>query len=272
MISPSLNPLRSSENHIQQRIEHEQNTIVDDTIAFQQMLRRVKGRWGTKVDALIADLLLLFAPSTTSTTTTTTTTMTSPLKVIVFSQWMELLEIVAEACRVNKLSFAFCKQRQKDFVSLTGGLESFRHDEKVGILLLPLSYGAEGLDLIIASHVFLLEPILSYSQELQAINRIHRLGQLHPTYVHKYHILGTVEEKIFCFQQQQRQGKRFTSSSSSSSRASAAASAARMDEDVNDDDGDGEGKMQERVMMTRKRDDEWLQVQDILQLVSSSTA
>lgn len=52
-------------------------------------------------------------------------------------------------------------------------------------LLLPIRTGANGLNLIEATHIIFVEPIMNPGEELQAIGRIHRIGQTKPTFVHR---------------------------------------------------------------------------------------
>lgn len=110
-----------------------------------------------------------------------------------------MLQIVSKALSTNNITHSLCSNKNKDFGSI-GSLERFKSDPDVRVLLLPLHLGAEGLDLIVASHVFLLEPLLNLFQESQAINRIVRIGQAKKTFVHKYIIEETIEDRIIQFQ------------------------------------------------------------------------
>lgn len=47
-----------------------------------------------------------------------------------------------------------------------------------------------------AKHVYLCEPLVNASLEMQAISRVHRIGQDSPTNVWLFTISGTVEEGI----------------------------------------------------------------------------
>ncbi|XP_026522056.1 E3 ubiquitin-protein ligase SHPRH [Notechis scutatus] len=75
-------------------------------------------------------------------------------------------------------------------------LSAFKYDPKINILLLPLHTGSNGLNIIEATQVLLVEPILNPAHELQAIGRVHRIGQTKPTIVHRFLIKATIEERM----------------------------------------------------------------------------
>lgn len=56
---------------------------------------------------------------------------------------------------------------------------------------------SSGLNLVNATHVFLCEPLINTAIELQAIARVHRIGQHRPTTVWMYLVSDTVEESIY---------------------------------------------------------------------------
>ncbi|KAF4525763.1 hypothetical protein B566_EDAN002025 [Ephemera danica] len=68
--------------------------------------------------------------------------------------------------------------------------------KNVTALLLPVHSGANGLNLIEATHVLLVEPILNPASELQALGRVHRIGQTRPTIIHRFVVRGTIEERM----------------------------------------------------------------------------
>ncbi|KAL9919026.1 E3 ubiquitin-protein ligase SHPRH isoform 1-T1 [Glossina fuscipes fuscipes] len=114
------------------------------------------------------------------------------LKILIFSQWEPILAALAGALANNDIKLrAQCT---------TKTIKEFK-DPSLGItcLLMPLLRGSKGLNLIEATHVFLIEPILNPGEELQAIGRIHRFGQTRSTTVHRFIVIGTIEENIYNF-------------------------------------------------------------------------
>ncbi|EDW69640.2 E3 ubiquitin-protein ligase SHPRH [Drosophila virilis] len=110
-------------------------------------------------------------------------------KILIFSQWATILNHIASALSQNGIEY-----RSK---FTTRDIDEFKDPERnVTCLLMPLARGAKGLNLIEATHVFLVEPILTPGEELQAIGRVHRFGQTKPTTVHRFIVNGTIEENI----------------------------------------------------------------------------
>lgn len=56
---------------------------------------------------------------------------------------------------------------------------------------------SSGLNLVNATHVFLCEPLINTAIELQAIARVHRIGQHQPTTIWMYLVENTVERSIY---------------------------------------------------------------------------
>lgn len=64
------------------------------------------------------------------------------------------------------------------------------------VLCLPVGLGANGLNLTEASHVLLLEPSINPAAEAQAIGRVFRIGQEKETFIHRFIVRDTVEERV----------------------------------------------------------------------------
>ena len=84
-------------------------------------------------------------------------------------------------------------------------------------LLLPLKSGANGINLVEAQHVFLVEPLIETAVEAQAIGRVHRMSQTRPTTVHRFVVTDTIEESI------RRMRQRAAAAAASGAPAAAAA-------------------------------------------------
>ncbi|XP_015204205.1 E3 ubiquitin-protein ligase SHPRH [Lepisosteus oculatus] len=139
----------------------------------------VKGSHSTKVEAVVRALKKI--------------QMTDPgAKSLVFSMWQGVLDIIAQALYDNNMEFSQINGIHK----FQENLSSFKYEEKINILLLPLHTGSNGLNIIEATHVLLVEPILNPAHELQAIGRVHRIGQTRPTFVHRFLIKSTIEERM----------------------------------------------------------------------------
>eukprot|EP01083_Nonionella_stella_P187566 689472_1 len=143
-----------------------------------------KGDYGTKIESLVKYIKYL--------------SMHQPdAKSLVYSQFNQLLSIIAALLHENGIEVIH--QNSNSTLSRqekAKRIEKFQTDPAVKVLLLSLRTDSSGLTLIQATHVFLLEPSLNEAIELQAIDRVHRVGQTKPTFVHRYFMKGTVEENI----------------------------------------------------------------------------
>ncbi|KAK2873624.1 hypothetical protein FQN49_002230 [Arthroderma sp. PD_2] len=136
----------------------------------------ISGSYGTKIDTLSRHLLWLRQHDPGA-------------KSIVFSQDRQFLEVLSQAFNRFKI--------EHTSIDRPLGIERFKDDHTIECFLLYANAHASGLNLVNATHVFLCEPLINTAIELQAIARVHRIGQHRDTTVWMYLVANTVEESIY---------------------------------------------------------------------------
>lgn len=173
------------------------NSIYSDVSSG--LLREIKDidlsdSFGTKIDTLARHIMWLREHDPGA-------------KAVVFSQYRSFLTVLEIAFSRFKIGYSSVDRK--------GGIERFKSDPAVcpflpffalrsrltmlqaECFLLHAKAHSSGLNLVNATHVFLCEPLINTAIELQAIARVHRIGQHRPTTVWMYLVSGTVEESIY---------------------------------------------------------------------------
>lgn len=114
-------------------------------------------------------------------------------KAILFSQWVEPLELLARELRPYGPLLYHGKVPQRDRQPT---LDRFQSDPTKHVLLMSYGTGSVGLNLQFANYVFLFDRWWNPAVEDQAINRAHRLGQKEPVFVTRFVTQNTIEGRI----------------------------------------------------------------------------
>ncbi len=131
------------------------------------------------------------------------TSKTAKHKVLVFSQFVEMLSLVKE--ELSKLNIAFeyldgqstTKQRKQS-------VNNFQENDDLRVFLISLKAGGTGLNLTAADYVYLLDPWWNPAVENQAIDRCYRIGQDKKVFAYRMICKNTIEEKILNLQNKKK--------------------------------------------------------------------
>ncbi len=139
-------------------------------------------------------------------------------RILIFSQFTEMLEIIAASFQQNGIEYVELKGDTKDRVTPVKRFQAL----EVPVFLISLKAGGVGLTLTAADTVIHYDPWWNPAAEDQATDRAHRIGQDKPVFIYKLIVAGSIEEKIVALQQQkaelasgildeaQQSGARFT--------------------------------------------------------------
>ncbi|MGM0646182.1 MAG: DEAD/DEAH box helicase, partial [Thermodesulfobacteriota bacterium] len=122
-------------------------------------------------------------------------------KVLVFSQFVQMLHIIRSWLSMNKIPFAYLDGTSKDRFEQ---VENFNNNPDIPIFLISLKAGGTGLNLTAADYVIHYDPWWNPAVEDQATDRTHRIGQTKKVFSYKLICENTVEEKILKLQEQKK--------------------------------------------------------------------
>jgi len=123
-------------------------------------------------------------------------------KMLVFSQWTSLLDLVEPHLEAAGFGFARIDGSTRNRGDV---VDRFQSRDGPPILLASLKAGGVGLNLTAADHVFILDPWWNPFAEDQAADRTHRIGQDRPVSVYRLVAEDTVEERILALQERKRE-------------------------------------------------------------------
>jgi SNF2 family DNA or RNA helicase len=114
-------------------------------------------------------------------------------KAIVFSQWVEPLQWLAQAlAALGPLQYhGKIPSRERQNI-----LDRFKNDPSKHVILMSYGTGSVGLNLQFTNYVFLFDRWWNPAVEDQAINRAHRIGQREPVFVTRFVTPDTIENRI----------------------------------------------------------------------------
>ena len=132
------------------------------------------------------------------------TNLISNHKVLVFSQFTTMLDLLEESFNNNNIPFIRLDgstpiSKRQDLVN---EFQSKETDARV--FLISLKAGNAGLNLTAADYVFLFDPWWNTAVQQQAIDRTHRIGQDKQVFAYQMICKGTIEEKIIQLQQRKK--------------------------------------------------------------------
>ncbi|KAI1376892.1 SNF2 family N-terminal domain-containing protein [Hypoxylon crocopeplum] len=114
-------------------------------------------------------------------------------KSIVFSSWKKTLDLIGELLKSKGLPY-YCIHGSLPLEGRRRVLHEYEAEGGANILLMTLGTGAVGLNLAVATRVYLLEPQWNPSVEKQAFGRAVRLGQREQVTIIRYIMKNTVED------------------------------------------------------------------------------
>jgi SNF2 family DNA or RNA helicase len=117
-------------------------------------------------------------------------------KTIIFTQFIDSGKLIRKRLSEETGKKVLFFHGSLDLEARREMIAEFESDESIPAMVLSLKAGGLGLNLTMANYVFHFDRWWNPAVENQAVDRVHRIGQTRNTFVYKFIIKGTLEERI----------------------------------------------------------------------------
>eukprot|EP01127_Copromyxa_protea_P013505 TRINITY_DN3653_c0_g1_i2.p1 TRINITY_DN3653_c0_g1~~TRINITY_DN3653_c0_g1_i2.p1 ORF type:complete len:985 (-),score=174.06 TRINITY_DN3653_c0_g1_i2:13-2811(-) len=168
-------------------LKRSSSVLSESSEVKQSQLRPLIHQFGTKLAHVITYLRTLLESDESA-------------RVIIFSQYNPFLKFLSEILEDNGIESVFV---EGNVTRKTKAIEAFKSDEnKVRVIMLSLSKAASGTNLMMATHVVLIDPMTGTKEEAQAhesqaIGRAYRQGQEKQVTIARFVIEDTLESDLY---------------------------------------------------------------------------
>ena len=183
-----LEDISSASSNRQAKAQGEIPNRATTAVARQTLENALRGAGSAKLSAILKELMTIWDSDPGS-------------KVLIFSQFLGFLDLIGTALTKEgiphtRLDGSFSARERVQ------AIEKFKQGTSCGskigsVLLLTMKTGGVGLNLVVASTVFIADPWWNQAVEDQCIDRVHRIGQsAEVVRVRKFIVENSVEERI----------------------------------------------------------------------------
>lgn len=122
-------------------------------------------------------------------------------KSVIFSQYTRMLQIIKKDMQNLGVRFEYLDGSTKNRMSI---VKKFNEDENIPVFLVSLKAGGSGLNLVGADTVIHYDMWWNPAVQMQATDRVHRIGQQNSVSSYTLVTLDTIEEKIIKLQERKK--------------------------------------------------------------------
>ena len=118
-------------------------------------------------------------------------------KIVIVSQWVKMLDIIRSVLKREMPDSKFVTlQGNVSLKNRTEAIKKFQTRNDVQVCFVSLMSSAEGINLVSANHMILVDSWWNNSKMVQVMDRIHRIGQNKDVHIYNLQITNSIEENM----------------------------------------------------------------------------